>query len=181
MGIVRNKLTKMQNQLFMDESELLTDFSRHLNSYPLKENVEIKGRGNSVHFESKDLFALYLGCGNPLTLKLNEGDDYSSLSYSCKGGKLRKGKKIGEVIIYPSSKQVVITVNNNGKRIGEGIFKVRKIPLPTIEIRPDGRKMTAVQERVGLKEPPRSISVVAVPAMGFKSVLPSEAKYLVTK
>lgn len=128
-----------------------------------------------------DIAALYLNCANPLSVSCPALGAEFAPSYKASGGSVRKGKKTGDIVVFPTGKQVVLSVSSGGQPVGKESFKVKKIPLPTIEVRPNGRKMTAAQERTGLSAPPRSISVVALPDAGFKSALPSEAKYYVTK
>ena len=187
LGLVMNKLIGLQNQLFLQEARILVGFDQYLLDNPIKkENPAPRfsstnsTEGKPFYFESGAMNALYLNCGNPLSLKLI-GVDAGTLSYNVTGGSKKIGKKQGDVIIYPKGRTVNITVSNNGTPLGRQHFKVKTIPQPTIKVRPNGKKMTATQERTGLSAAPRSISVVVIPDIGFKATLPSEARYYVTK
>jgi len=120
--------------------------------------------------------ALYRNCANPISFTCPTlGADFSP-SYSVTGGSLVKNGKAGEVIIYPSAKKVSVSVNSGGP-IGTETFEVKSIPLPTIIVKPNGKTLTANEERTGLSAPPRSITIYVKPDASFKDALPKEANY----
>lgn len=126
-----------------------------------------------------DISALYLNCANKLSISCPAlGADFNP-SYSTSGGKTVKTAKKGDVVVYPSGREVTLTVNSGGQKVGTEKFKVKRIPLPSVEIRPDGKKMTSAMVKKGIS-PPRNISIVVIPESGFQSALPSEAKYRAT-
>ena len=183
--LVLNKLTNLQNEIFLQEEYLITLFNRYLDDEQRKHKVTEEASISSSQertfsFESAALNSLYLNCSNPVSLNLM-GKEMGELKYRLIGAKEIKGKKKGELVVIPYGPRVQISVSNNGIDLGKQTFKVKKIPSPTIEIRPDGKKMSLVQERVGFSTLPSSISVFAIPDAGFKSELPSEANYYVSQ
>lgn len=128
-----------------------------------------------------DIAALYRNCGNPLSVLCPAlGADFKPSFGESKGGRVVNGKQKGEIIVYPTGKAFELAVSSDGTFIGKERFGVKSIPNPSVEVWPNGKRMSASEERQGLSAPPRSIKVVAIPDAGFKAALPSEARYYVT-
>lgn len=126
-----------------------------------------------------DIAALYLNCANKLSVSCPALGAEFDPSYVVSGGRVKKSGKAGEITVYPNAKQVVMTVKSGGQSVGTEKFKVKKVPLPTVEIRPDGKKMTPAMVKKGMS-PPRNISIRVIAESGFASALPSESKYRAT-
>jgi len=135
-----------------------------------------------IQVQAASIAALYRNCGNTLNILVPAlGAEYDP-KFLVKGGSQVKGKKTGEITIYPTGKQVAITVQNGGSTIGTEKFKVRSIPNPTILVMPNGKKMTASMEKQGMPAPgPRSVKMVAKSDPSFAATLPNEANYKVSK
>ncbi len=127
----------------------------------------------SIQIQAAAIQALYFNCSNKLNvLSPSLGGAYSP-EFSTKGGLSKKLDNSGKVEIVPKSKKVLLTVKNNGATIGTQIFRVRPVPLPTIQILGDNQKLNQVQ---GGKIP-RTLKVKIKPNSDFKQFLPKDARY----
>ena len=132
-----------------------------------------------IQVQSQSVSALYLGCGNELNVQVPAlGTNYNP-AFSAKGGQAIKGPKKGLVTVVPNSANVALTVRSNGDLIGTENFKVRRVPLPKIEVRSRGRELNVKKGESASRL--RSIEVKAIPDEGFKQFLPKDARYRVTK
>ena len=128
-----------------------------------------------IQIQSASVQALYLKCGNELSILVPSlGVNYKP-SFGVRGGEVIKGNKPGLITIVPNSKEVTLTVNNAGTFIGDKKFKVRRIPKPEIQVYVAGR---AVGPRPIAA--PRSMNIKAVPDESFKTFLPKDARFRVT-
>ena len=128
-----------------------------------------------IQIQSASVQALYLKCGNELSVQVPSlGTNYKP-TFSIRGGQLIRGNKPGLITIVPNAKNVTLSVNNEGTFIGNQKFKVRRIPKPEIQVYVAGR---AVGPRP--ISPPRSLNIKAVPDESFKAFLPKDARFRVT-
>lgn len=132
-----------------------------------------------LQVQSASVQALYLNCGNDLQINCPAlGTEYDP-KFTATGGTASRGAKKGEVTVVPTTPKVTLTVSSGGTRIDALEFKVRKIPKPEI-VALNGSK--PVDEKRGVKAPgPRSISMKAISDESFKTFLPKDARYKVTK
>jgi gliding motility-associated protein GldM len=122
--------------------------------------------------------ALYLNCGNELIVNVPAlGTSYNP-SFSGKGADFVADKsRRGVVTVIPSGTQeVTLTVSSSGNVIGSQSFKVRGIPKPDILMQVAGK---TVDEKQGLPQPPRSLTLLAKPDESFAQFLPNDARYRV--
>jgi len=75
---------------------------------------------------------LYMGCGNNVNIEVPAlGTSYNP-TFSATGAELVKGADIGRVIIIPTQRKVIVTVNNAGINLGSEPFDVKNVPRPRI-------------------------------------------------
>ncbi|MCV9388668.1 type IX secretion system motor protein PorM/GldM [Reichenbachiella ulvae] len=131
-----------------------------------------------IQIQSASVQALYLNCGNELTVNVPAlGSAYNPV-FGAKGGQSIKGSNIGDVTIVPKSAKVTLSVSSGGNLIGTETFKVKRIPKPEITVYSGGRE---VDMKRGTKGCPRSIKLAAVPDESFASFLPKDAKFRVAQ
>ncbi|OFY66683.1 MAG: hypothetical protein A3H98_00025 [Bacteroidetes bacterium RIFCSPLOWO2_02_FULL_36_8] len=131
-----------------------------------------------IQIQSASVSALYLNCGNKLSVQVPALGDTYSPSFSVTGGDAIPGQKTGEVTIVPTSALVKLDVKSSGNYIGTEEFKVRGIPLPTISVLCGGSR--PCNEKEGEKDCPRSLVIKAIPDESFKNFLPEDARYKVS-
>ena len=132
----------------------------------------------TIQIQSASVQALYLNCGNELFVNVPAlGADYNP-SFKGTGGQALKGNAKNKVMCVPTGKKFTLGVYNDGSLIGNETFNVRRIPKPDIQMKGDG---SAIDEKKGVTKPPRTISMAAIPDDDFKTFLPKDARYRVTK
>jgi hypothetical protein len=122
---------------------------------------------------------LFLNCGNKVFIDCPElGESYNP-SFKTSGARVVKGKQKTEIIIYPNSAFVKVTVVSEGKVLGEVKFTVITLPYPDIQLttiegeEPDLKRGVSAEELSGLvlnMEPHPSI----------RQLLPEDVSYQVT-
>jgi gliding motility-associated protein GldM len=132
-----------------------------------------------IQVQSASLSTLYLNCGNKLNVGVPAlGTSYNP-SFSVKGGSSIQGKERGQVTIVPSAPKVTLGVSSNGNRIGDVEFDVQRIPKPEIKIFSGSKPVNLKQgESAGALRVLRS---QAIPDENFKTQLPDDAQYKVTR
>ena len=133
----------------------------------------------SLNFQSSELAALYMNCGNKINVTVPELGAEFIPEFSIEGGKLTKQGGKGEIMVVPTTNKVKINVKSDGLAIGEKNFSVRKIPLPMVSIKKNG---LAINVLTGIK--PNDIGFINIsiePNIDFKNLLPQDARYKVTK
>jgi len=131
-----------------------------------------------IQIQSASVQALYLNCGNELTVNVPAlGTGYNP-SFTTKGGTSIKGANTGDVTIVPKAAKVTLTVASNGNTIGSEEFKVKRIPKPEIKVFTGSKE---VDMKRGVKGCPRSIKIQAVPDESFSQFLPKDAKFRVSQ
>ncbi len=133
----------------------------------------------SVEIKSDSVTALYLNCSNELTINLPDYKDKSKVSFKIEGANfVHKGS--GKLLITPTNPRLVkIKISYNGVHVATRELRVRKVPLPQIQLKSAGK---IVDERRGVPAPgPRTLKLSVVPDLSFKEFLPKEARYRVSK
>lgn len=126
--------------------------------------------------QSASVQALYLNCGNELTVNVPAlGTSYNP-TFSVVGGKSIAGASKGMVTIVPGKAKVTLSVSSGGNKIGSQDFKVKRIPKPEIVVLGKGGP---VDLKRGIKMP-RSLKLTAKPDESFAQFLPKDAKFRVT-
>lgn len=129
-----------------------------------------------IQIQSASVQALYLNCGNELTVNVPALGSAYNPSFSAKGGSSIKGANKGDVTIVPNAAKVTLSVSSGGSLIGTESFKVKRIPKPEIAVYSGGRE---VDMKRGTKGCPRSIKLQANPDESFASFLPKDATFRV--
>ncbi len=118
---------------------------------------------------------LYLNCGNNVLVEnLEMGPSFRPV-FGVTGGSKIMGRDVGKVTLVPTSPKVVLSVSSGGMLLGKKEYSVEKIPLPSILLLYNGRK---VNPKKGLG-PVRTLQFKAVPNAHFKQAYPADARYQV--
>jgi gliding motility-associated protein GldM len=131
-----------------------------------------------IQVKAGDINALYKDCGNPLNIQVPALGALYAPSFVVSGGSYKKGGAKGAIIVVPTKATVAITVKSGGNVIGTEKFKVRLVPKPTIMATTRGKQ---INPKGVLAPGPRKIVMKAIAEPGFKSALPKDAKYRITK
>ncbi|HLF34645.1 MAG TPA: GldM family protein, partial [Cyclobacteriaceae bacterium] len=148
------------------------------NDSTYKQTIEYFAVKPVIQIQSASVNALYLNCGNELNVQVPAlGTSYNP-TFSGRGADFIPDRnRRGFVMVIPSGTQeVTLTVSSSGNAIGSQTFKVRGIPKPDILMQVAGK---AVDEKVGLPQPPRTLTLTAVPDKSFAEFLPNDARYRV--
>jgi len=130
-----------------------------------------------MQIQSASVQALYLNCGNELTIMVPALGNNFNPTFGTKGGQNFPGTKKGDVTIVPKSAKVTLSVSSSGNLIGTQVFQVRRIPKPEIKVLAGGRE---VDLKRGVKKAPRSLKLVAQPDESFSAFLPKDARFRVS-
>ncbi len=159
-----------------------------------KGTIALKGTGNDttlevieeytvvkpvIQIQSASVQALYLNCGNKLQINVPALGAFYNPSFSASGGDIIRSGKPGSITIVPSRSKVTLTVNNSGSRIGTEVFRVRRIPKPTI-VPYRGSRPVDLKNGIS-KNSLTKITMRAIPDESFAEFLPQDARYSVTK
>ena len=146
---------------------------------PYTKKVEYFVSKPVIQVKAGDINALYKDCGNPLNIQVPALGALYAPTFVVSGGSQRKGPKgKGSVIVIPNKATVSITVKSGGNTIGVEKFKVRLVPKPTIMATTRGKQ---INPKGVLAPGPRKIVMKAIAEPGFKSALPKDAKFRITK
>lgn len=132
-----------------------------------------------IQIRSAAVQALYLKCGNTLQVDVPALGNIYDPKFSAAGADAIPGAKRGLVTVVPNRAKVDLTVSSGGSKIGTESFKVRKPPKPTLLPYSGNRPIDLKQGVAALSL--RSIELKAIPDADFKSFLPKDARYRVTK
>jgi gliding motility-associated protein GldM len=132
-----------------------------------------------IQIQSASVNALYLRCGNELSVQVPALGATYNPSFTASGATLKPLGK-GLVVVIPTSAQAVkLNVSSGGSAIGSQDFKVRGIPKPSIIVMNNGKE---IDQKNGMAAPgPRSLTVKAKADESFQQFLPKDARYAVTK
>ena len=160
--------TLMANASFEAQIEL------NDSTYTIKHNYQVVKP--VIQVRSAALSALYMNCGNDLSIQVPAlGTSYNP-SFSSKEATIIKGSKTGAVTIIPTGRsKVKITVSNAGSNLGTETFTVKKPPLPSYTFKSRGK---AIDMKNGIKATSFiSLDIAAVAEANFKAEVPKDAKY----
>ena len=132
-----------------------------------------------MQIQSASVQALYFKCGNKLTVNVPALGAQYKPGFSASGAATIPGSKLGDVTLVPNAKEVTLNVSSGGNAIGSQTFQVRPIPKPTIECWVGGRQANEKQGTPGTAV--RSLSLRAIPDEGFKTFLPDDARFRVSR
>lgn len=133
----------------------------------------------SVQLESASLPPLYFKCANELqTSSPGLGALYAP-TFGGSGAEFIPGGG-GKVTVVPNSAQVVLSINNNGFKLKDFPFRVRRVPKPTVYF--TNQSGTRLNEKSGEAAASlRVISAVAAADDNFKTTNPKDANYRVSE
>ncbi len=145
-----------------------TTFTQMIDYYVIKPVIQV---------QSASVTALYLNCGNELTVTVpGLGSNYNP-SFSAKGGVAINGGGGGKVTVVPKSNKVTLSVSNAGSYIGARDFQVRRIPAPEIKAFIGNREVNLKQ---GIPAKTPRIDLKAIADESFQKFLPKDANFRVT-
>ena len=129
-----------------------------------------------IEVSSQAVNALFLNCGNQLSFQVPIlGGDYQP-KFQVDGAEYRLGKKPGFITIVPNSREVGVTVYNQGTKLGYRQFPVRRVPAPEVIPIIKGR---TVDVESGIAKNTPSISFKVESDDDFARLLPKDASYKV--
>lgn len=132
-----------------------------------------------ISIQSASISRLYLGCGNELNVQVPALGTAYNPSFSVKGGTSFKGAERGLVTVVPTSAKVTLNVSSNGNSIGSREFGVNRIPAPEVTVI-SGRRPVDLRKGVPVRSL-RGLAMKVIPDESFKTNLPKDAKFRVTK
>lgn len=145
-----------------------------------RETIEYFVAKPVIQIQSAAVQALYLNCGNELTVQVPALGAAYNPSFTASGGTAIPGSKKGLVTIVPTGKQVTLNVSNSGTFIGAEKFPVKNLPLPTFVVKSGGNPVN-MKSGFSATAVPRNISLEAIPDESFALFLPKDARYRVTE
>jgi gliding motility-associated protein GldM len=150
-----------------------------LNEEPYESDIEYIVTKPVVQVQSQSVNALYLNCGNELQVNVPALGTQYDPKFSGSGASFIPGASKGQVTVVPNKANVTLSVSSGGNKLDDIPFKVRRIPLPSIELRNGNKK---INEKQGEKASTvRSLKIKAVPDQSFAEFLPKDARYRITK
>ncbi len=136
----------------------------------------------TYQIEAGSLPPLYLGCKNVLNYQSPQMGALWSPSFSSTGGETSAGGQKGKVIIVPNSKEVSVSVINQGNTLGTDKFRVTRVPRPRLDYAMGGQSVGLNEERGGIPlTSARSISVSAIADDSFRNYSPEDANFRVSE
>lgn len=135
----------------------------------------------SIEVEAQAVSALYKNCGNKLNVKVPAlGSAYNPRIFA-EGAQVVTSSQRGFVTVVPTgAPSVKLRVSSNGMHIGEKSYRVKLVPLPTIEVKVNGKKVDDPIRGVDAASA-RNVSLVVIPDKDFREFLPDDATYAITK
>jgi gliding motility-associated protein GldM len=140
------------------------------------EDVEYFVAKPVIKITTGNLPTLYMGCGNLVNIEVPAlGTSYNP-SFGITGGEIVKGSKIGQVIIIPSQRKVVVSVSNSGSSLGSEDFAVKLVPRPRIIARDNNGR--DIDLKNGVKAGALSgLRINAEADANFKEEVPKDANF----
>lgn len=131
-----------------------------------------------IQVNSASVNALYLNCGNELNVQVPALGTAYNPSFTAAGADVVNGTG-GKVTVIPTgAKQVTLRVTSGGSAVGSVDFPVRGIPKPDIAMQVAGKQ---VDEKTGLPQCPRTLTLAAISDKSFAEFLPKDARYRVAQ
>lgn len=132
----------------------------------------------TYQIETGTLPPLYLGCKNILSVQSAALGPLWNPSFGGAGAEFINSGK-GKVIIVPNSREVKLSITNQGNLMGTEPFRVSQVPRPKLQFYING---AAVDERRGVAASmARSIRVDAEADPSFKAFSPEDANFRVSQ
>ncbi len=83
------------------------------------------------------------------------------------------------ITLVPTLAKVKLGVTNNGNFLGQEVFWVKLVPLPSIEVKVSNKKVVPTAG-ISISEA-RNVSIKVVPERGFAEALPADARYMISE
>ncbi len=132
-----------------------------------------------IQVQSASIQLLYRNCGNKLTVSVPAlGPAYNPV-FKAEGATMINGDRPGMLTLIPTSAKVTLGVTNNGNYLGQENFGVKLIPMPSIEVKINNKKILPI-EGIGASEA-RNVQIRVLPERGFADLLPADSKYYVSE
>ncbi len=132
-----------------------------------------------IQVQSASIQSLYRNCGNKLNVSVPAlGPEYNPV-FKAEGATVIRGDRPGMITLVPTGVRVKLDVTNNGNFLGQENFGVRLIPLPTVDVKVNNRKVSPL-EGIGATEA-RNVQIKVLAEKGFAEALPGDSKYYVSE
>lgn len=131
-----------------------------------------------IDIRSQSVEVLYLGCANNLNINVPALGPAYQPSFKVSGGTFTTGSQKGQIIVDPSQREVSISVSSAGLPIGTRQFQAKPVPLPKLDVRPNGQPYDA---KNGLDEKPTNLTLFLPSDPDFADRFPQDAQFLVSK
>jgi gliding motility-associated protein GldM len=134
----------------------------------------------SVQIATASLPALYLRCANKIQTNSPGLGSLFKPNFTGSGAEFIPGGG-GLVTVVPNSANVILTVNNDGVKLEDFPFKVRRVPKPDIQVLANNATVTDdVKKRGMAASSVRKINIQAIADEDFKANNPDDAKFRVS-
>lgn len=131
-----------------------------------------------IDVRSQSVEVLYLGCANNLNINVPALGPAYQPTFRVSGGTYSTGTQKGQIIVDPSQREVKIDVSSSGLFIGSREFQAKPVPLPRLDVRPNGQPYDANN---GLDDKPSNLVLFLAPEPDFQDRFPDDARFLVSK
>lgn len=131
-----------------------------------------------IDVRSQSVEILYLGCQNNLTLNVPALGPAYQPTFRVTGGTHTTGSQKGQISVVPDQREVKIDVSSSGQYIGFREFQARNVPLPKLDVRPNGQAYNANN---GLDDRPVSLDLILLSDADFAERFPEDANFFVSK
>lgn len=131
-----------------------------------------------IDVRSQSVEVLYLGCANNLNINVPALGPAYQPQFRVTGGTFTTGTQKGQIVVDPSQREVSIAVASAGLPIGTREFQAKPVPLPRLDVRPNGQPYDANN---GLDEKPSNLVLFLAPEPDFQERYPEDARFLVSK
>ncbi|OEK02591.1 hypothetical protein BFP97_14135 [Roseivirga sp. 4D4] len=131
-----------------------------------------------IDVRSQSVDVLYLNCNNNLTINVPALGPVYQPRFTVTGATYTQGSTKGQVSVVPNNRAVKIDVSSGGQYIGFREFEARNVPLPALDVRPNGQ---VYNPNVGLTDMPTRLDLRLNPDAAFAEKYPDDANFYVTK
>lgn len=131
-----------------------------------------------IDVRSQSVEVLYLGCANNLNINVPALGPAYQPQFRVSGGTFTTGSQKGQIIVDPSQREVSIAVSSAGLPIGTREFQAKPVPLPRLDVRPNGQPYNA---KNGLDEKPTNLTLFLPSDPDFAERFPNDSQFLVSK
>jgi len=130
-----------------------------------------------MQVSSRALSALWRNCANELSISVPALGTSFAPKISASNSDVIQGQGGNVTLIPTSNRKVIMTVRNAGVTVGTADFRVKNIPLPSIEMR--FRDAIDLENGVTARDIRGNLTVEAIAEANFASDVPKDAKYRV--